>query len=330
MHFCVVGAGAIGGLIAARLSKSGHHVTVIARGASYEAIRSRGIEVIESDGSSTIASKLSTTDQFVLSHSPDCIIVALKAHQISSVAPELASLIDTTTTIVSLQNGIPWWYFYREGGSYDGYRLRSLDPEGTIESNIPSAQVIGSIAFPAAIRVSPGVIAHIEGDRLPIGEPDGSRSDRAALISQAFSEAGFRSRVLADIRSHIWIKAWGNLAFNPISALTQSTLREICEFPSTRSLAADLMEEARSIAGALGVNVRLSIEQRISGAQEVGDHKTSMLQDLESSQKMEIEPLVGAFLELASLTDTPVPRITAIHALVSLLDSHSQIKATAT
>ena len=324
MRICIVGAGAIGGLLAARLANSGHDVTVIARGANHETIQTDGITIIERDGSITVSKDVQSSDRFQLSHIPDILILALKAHQLASVAPDLQNLWNTDTTIVPVQNGIPWWYFYKEGGEYDGYRLRSLDPDGILESNIPAAQIVGSIAFPAAVKSSPGIITHVEGDRMPIGEPDGSRSERSQVLTTAFSEAGFRSRVLTDIRSHIWLKAWGNLAFNPISALTRSTLREICALPATRSLAASIMEESHAIATALNVKIRISIQQRIAGAEEVGEHKTSMFQDLEAGQPMEIDPLIGVFMELGLLTNVPTPLIGTLHALIALLDSHSE------
>ena len=325
MRICIVGAGAIGGLLAARLANSGQDVTVIARGANHESIQRHGITVIENDGSKTIAKDVRSSDRFQLTEIPHILILALKAHQIASVAPDLRNLWGGDTTIVPMQNGIPWWYFYKEGGEYDGYRLHSLDPYGLLESNLPYEQIVGSIAFPASTKTSPGVITHVEGDRMPVGEPDGSRSERANILATAFSEAGFRSRILTDIRSHIWLKAWGNLAFNPISALTRSTLRQICELPTTRSLSASVMEEAHSIATALNVKIRLSIEQRIAGAEEVGDHKTSMLQDLEARQPMEIDPLIAVFMELGTLTNVPTPLIDTLYALISLLDSHSFI-----
>ena len=283
----------------------------------------RGIQIIEADGSKTVSENVQSSDQFKLSVAPDILVIALKAHQILSVVSDLPNLWNSDTIIVPVQNGIPWWYFYKEGGVYDGIRLRSLDPDGILESTIPSNQIVGSIAFPAAIKSAPGVITHIEGDRMPVGEPDGSKSNRAIVLADILSEAGFRSRVLTDIRSHIWLKAWGNLAFNPISALTRSTLREICHLPGTRSLSSSMMEEAHSIATALDVNIRLSIEQRIAGAEGVGEHRTSMLQDVEAGLPMEIEPLIGVFMELGTLTSTPTPLINAVHALVSLLDSHS-------
>lgn len=323
MRICIVGAGAIGGLLAARLANSGQDITVIARGANHDTIQRSGIQIIEQDGSTTTAKDIKSSDRFQLSKAPDILILALKAHQLASVAPDLQNLWDGDTTIVPVQNGIPWWYFYKEGGEYDGHSLRSLDPDGNLEANIPSEQIVGSIAFPAAIKSAPGIVTHVEGNRMPVGEPDRSRSERSQIIASAFSEAGFRSRVLTDIRSHIWLKAWGNLAFNPISALTRSTLREICGLPATRSLSASIMEESHAIATVLNVKIRLSIEQRIAGAEEVGDHKTSMFQDLDAGQPMEIDPLIGVFMELGLLTNVSTPLIDTLHALISLLDSHS-------
>jgi 2-dehydropantoate 2-reductase len=220
-----------------------------------------------------------------------------------------------------MQNGIPWWFFQRFPGQYEGLRLQTLDPDGVLEHAIPAERIVASIAYPAAERTEPGVIKLIEGDKFPLGELDGERSDRVNAIAAAFTAAGFKSRVLTDVRSHLWIKAWGNLAFNPISALTRATLAEICADPATRSLAATVMQEAADIAGKLGLRLRLSIEQRIQGAAEVGDHKTSMLQDVEAGRQLEIDPLIGSFVELGRITDTPVPATQMLHALVSQLNA---------
>ncbi len=320
MQICVVGAGAIGGLVAARLLKSGHEVTVIARGETLHTIQRDGLTVRETDDSILSAKPTHCSDNFVIPTQPDIVFLAMKAHQILGIADQLPNLWTSETTIVPMQNGIPWWYFHKEGGRYDGQRLNSLDPNGIIEEIIPSDQIVGSIVFPAATRDSPGVIRHIEGDRLPVGEPDGSKSDRARLLAETLSHAGFRSRVLSDIRSHIWLKAWGNLAFNPISALTGSTLREICEDSETRQLCASIMEEALAIALALGIKIRISIDQRIAGAEEVGHHKTSMLQDAEAGRRMEIDPLVRVFVELGEMTGVATPLISAVCTMVSLLD----------
>ena len=221
--------------------------------------------------------------------------------------------------MVPVQNGIPWWYFHSHGGPLNGHRLESLDPDGEIERHIPTERVISCIAYPAAVRSAPGVITHVEGDRVPVGEPDGSKSDRAHELAAALGGAGFKSRILSDIRSHIWLKAWGNLSFNPISALTRATLSEIVRYEPTRALAAEMMREAQAIAVALDVRVRVSIDQRIEGAAQVGEHKTSMLQDVEAGKPLEVDALVGVFSELGRLTETPTPSIDAVLACVRLL-----------
>lgn len=320
MRICVVGAGAIGGLLAARLSVAGCEVSVVARGDHLAAIRRSGLELTEIDGARTVASDVTASEDFSALGAHDAVILALKAHQIAAVAGGLGSLCHPDTVIVPVQNGIPWWYFERHGGPHDGRRLVSLDPDGTLAASIPPDQIVACIAYPAAVKTGPGAIAHVEGDRFPVGELDGARSDRAAALAAALSGAGFKSRVLADIRSQLWVKAWGNLAFNPISALTGATLSEMCRTEATRELAAAMMAEAGQIAEALGVRIRVSIEQRIEGAAQVGEHKTSMLQDVEAGRPMEIDPLVGVFVELGRLTEVATPAISAVYALVSQLN----------
>ena len=248
------------------------------------------------------------------------VLLALKAHQIETVAAQIPSLYGPATSVVTLQNGIPWWYFQRLGGEFDGRRLESLDPGQLIESNIPAERILGSIAYPAAEKTAPGVIQHIEGNRFPVGELDGSKSERAEAVAAALTAAGFKAPVLTDIRAQIWLKALGNLTFNPISALTRATLVDICTFPETRQLAAEMMREAQEIAGKLGIRFRHTIEQRIAGAERVGAHKTSMLQDIEAGRPVELEALVGVIRELGQLTKTPTPSIDAVHACVKLLD----------
>ena len=254
MKFCVVGAGAIGGLMAARLSASGHDVYVVARGETLAAIRDHGLTVTFADGSPSIRTKVTVGESFDAPSDGqhfDAVILAVKAHQIAALAANVSLLCGADTVVVPVQNGIPWWFFPRFSGPHAGYNLRILDPDGAIAAAIPVERVVGGIAYPAAERAAPNVIHHIEGDRLPVGELDGSKSDRATTIAEAFSSAGFKSRVLTDIRSHIWLKAWGNLAFNPISALTGATLGQICGDPTTRQLAADMMYEAEAIAAVL-------------------------------------------------------------------------------
>ncbi len=320
MRVCIVGAGAIGGLLGVRLALAGQQVSLLARGDNLAAIRTKGLTLVEPDGVEKVASQVQASDDFADLGAQDVVFLALKAHQIGAIAEQLELLFDEGTAIVPLQNGVPWWFFQKFPGPFEGHRLQALDPDGTLERLIPSERIVGSIAYPAAERDAPGVIRLIEGDRFPVGELDGQRSTRVAAIAEALTSAGFKSRVLTDIRSHLWVKAWGNLAFNPISALTGGTLAEICRFPPTRALAAEMMAEAEVVAEKLGLHLRLSIEQRIDGAEKVGDHKTSMLQDVEAGRALEIDPLIGSFVELGKLTETAMPVTELVYSLVSLLD----------
>jgi 2-dehydropantoate 2-reductase len=321
VRVCVVGAGAIGGLLAVRLAISGQQVSVLARGDNLAAIRSDGLRLIEPDGSVLATHDVEASDDLAQLGPQDVVILALKAHQIAEIADRLSVLYDDDTVVVPLQNGIPWWFFQKYPGPFEGHRLQALDPDGTLERHIAAERIVGSIAYPAADREAPGVIRLVEGDRFPVGELDGERTERVTAIAEALNGAGFKSRVLTDIRSHLWVKAWGNLAMNPISALTGATLVEICRHQSTRLLAAQMMEEAAAVAEKLGLRLRLSIEQRIDGAEKVGDHKTSMLQDVIAGRPLEIDPLVGSFVELGQLTKTPMPVTETVYALVSLLNS---------
>jgi 2-dehydropantoate 2-reductase len=321
VRVCIVGAGAIGGLLGVRLARAGEPVSVLARGDTLAAIRSNGLTLVESDGNVVVAAEVEADDDLGAFGPQDVIVLAIKAHQIAEVAPRLDALYHDDTVVVPVQNGVPWWFFQRFPGPFEGRRVESLDPDGTIEQHIPTDRIIGCIAYPAAERDKPGVIRLVEGDRFPVGELDGARSERATALAQALSQAGFTSRVLTDIRSHVWVKALGNLALNPISALTGGTLVEICQWPATRQLAATMMGEAVAIAEKLGLRLRISIEQRLEGAEQVGAHKTSMLQDVEAGRHLEIAPLIGAFVELGRLTETPMPATEAVYSLVSLLDT---------
>ena len=324
MRVCVVGAGAIGGLLAVRMTAAGQTVSVVARGEHLVAIRRDGLRLVEADGSEVVGSGIVASDDFAALGPHDVVVLALKAHQIAAVADRLDHLYGPDTVVVPVQNGIGWWYFERHGGEHDGRRLRTLDPDGVLAAAVPADRIVGCIAYPAAEKVAPGVIRHVEGDRFPVGELDGTRSERARAVAAAFAEAGFTSRVLTDIRAHLWVKAWGNLAFNPISALTGATLAQICRDDSTRRLAATMMTEAAEIAATLGVRLRITVEQRIAGAERVGEHKTSMLQDVEAGRPLEVDPLVGVFVELGELTGVPIPTISAVYALTSLLNSRIQ------
>jgi 2-dehydropantoate 2-reductase len=318
VKFAVVGAGAIGGYVGGWLAAAGEDVTLIARGANLAAIRRNGMRVIGEDGKES-TSRPSVYEKTRDAGVQDVVILAVKAHQVNAVAPELAALCHDETAIVTMQNGIPWWYFQKHGGPYEGTPVRSADPDGSIARCIDPNRIIGSVVYPAAMVESPGVVRVVEGKRFTLGEIDGSTSARVQAIAAALVRAGFKAPVITDIRGEIWLKLWGNLSFNPISALTHATLVGLLQFPLTRELSVQMMREAETVANELGVTFRIGIDKRIAGAEKVGQHKTSMLQDVESGRPMEIEALVGSVVELGRLTSIPTPHIDAVYALVSLL-----------
>ncbi len=320
MRICVVGAGAIGGLMGAKLALAGEDVTLIDVGAHLEAIKKNGLKLVMQDGSELVARDVKATSDMSEAGPQDLVIVAVKAYQIAALARDMRALFGPDTAVVTIQNGIPWWYFQKHGGEFDGRRIEAVDPNGDIEANIEAERIVGCVVYPAGHVSAPGVIHQVEGNRFPVGELDGSSSDRAERIVQAFTGAGFKSYVLDNIRSEIWLKLWGNLSFNPISALAHATLVDICQFPETRDLAANMMTEAQTIAEKLGITFRHTIEKRIAGAEGVGKHKTSMLQDVEAGNALEVEALVGAVVEIGRLTQTPTPCIDAVYACVKLLD----------
>jgi ketopantoate reductase len=323
MRVCIVGAGAIGGLIAAKLSLGGESVSVIDRGLHLLAIQNRGLHLLWNDGNllkATVEAYQSAVD----AGEQDLVVLGTKAYDLEQAAENIAPLLGANTMVMTLQNGIPWWYFQREGGSLDGTRLQSLDPNGILSRRIDAERIIGCVAYPAATLVRPGLVRHIEGDRFPVGELDGAETDRAKSIRDALSRGGLRSRVVTDIRAELWLKALGSLTFNPISALTRATMTAICEFPQTRELVVGMMSEAYAIASKLGITLRHTIEERVQGAEKVGDHKTSMLQDLEARRPLEAEALLGSILELGRLTGTPTPLMGAVYALLDLLDNGNQ------
>ncbi|HWR87125.1 MAG TPA: 2-dehydropantoate 2-reductase [Acidiferrobacterales bacterium] len=319
MKICVVGAGAIGGMMGAKLALAGEDVTLIARGAHLEAIRQNGLKLIEEDGAEHVARQVKATSRLSEAGAQDIVILALKAHQVEPIAAELPALFGPDTIVVTTQNGIPWWYFQKHGGEFEGRRVETVDPSGTLMASVEVERILGCVVFPAAEIVSPGVVRVIEGNRFPVGELDGTESERVKMVAALFAKAGFKSPVLKNVRGEIWLKLWGNLSFNPISALTHSTLVDICQFPLTRQLAANMMTEAQTIANKLGIEFRVSLEKRIAGAENVGKHKTSMLQDIEIGRAIEIDALVGAVVELGRLTQTPTPHIDAVYACVKLL-----------
>lgn len=319
MKIAIVGAGAIGGYLGAKLALAGEDVTFIARNKNLAAIRANGFRLILEDGSEQHARTARAVQQMTEAGPQDAVLLTVKAHQVRDLLPELRALFGPQTAVVTMINGVPWWYFHKLGGPYEGHALSSVDPDGTIAAHIEPERVIGSVVYPAAELVEPGVVRVIEGNRFTLGEPDGSRSPRIEALSQAMIRAGFKSPVSKDIRGEIWIKLWGNLSFNPISALTHATLEEICRNPRSRALAADMMREAQTIGEKLGVEFKVSLDRRIAGAEAVGAHKTSMLQDVEHGRALELEALVGSVVELGRITDTPTPTINAIYAATSLL-----------
>lgn len=328
MKICIVGAGAIGGMLGVKLALSGNDVTLILRGANLAAVQENGLTLIEENGNELVAKPIRATSVIADAGLQDVIILALKAHQVAAVAADLPALMHTDTRVVTMQNGIPWWYFHKLPGAlgqpYLGKPIHAVDPDGTIAKHIAIDRVIGSVVYPASEVIRPGVIKVIEGNRFTLGEIDGSDTPSIRAISDAFKAAGFKAPVSSDIRSEIWLKVWGNLSFNPISALTHATLEDICVYPATRELAANMMTEAQTIGEKLGVQFKVSLEKRIAGAQAVGQHKTSMLQDVEMGRQLELQALVGAVMELGQITQTPTPTINAVYALASLLAKNLQ------
>ena len=319
MKFAVVGAGAIGGYLGTKLALAGEDVTFIARNRNLAAIQSRGFKLILADGSEQHAPSARAVQRMGDAGPQDVVLLTVKAHQVDDLLPDLRQLFGPQTLVVTMINGIPWWYFHRLGGAHEGRGLESVDPGGRIAAHIEPERLIGSVVYPAAELVEPGVVRLIEGNRFTIGELNGERTERIEALSQALMHAGFKAPVSKDIRSEIWIKLWGNLSFNPISALTHATLEDICRFPASRALAAGMMTEAQAVAEQLGVQFKISLDQRIAGAEAVGAHKTSMLQDVEHGRALELEALVGAVVELGRVTGTPTPMIDAIYAATQLL-----------
>ena len=319
MKIAVVGAGAIGGYLGAKLAVAGEDVTFIARNRNLAAINAGGFRLINEDGTEQHASTVRAVQRMAEAGPQDVVLLTVKAHQVVDLLPELRDLFGPNTAVVTMINGVPWWYFHKLAGPYEGRQLESVDPGGRIAQAIEPERVIGSVVYPAAELVAPGVVKVIEGNRFTLGEPDGTRSERIDALSQALMKAGFKAPVSKDIRGEIWVKLWGNLSFNPISALTHATLEDICRFPPTRVLVAAMMSEAQAVGEALGVQFKISLDKRIAGAEAVGAHKTSMLQDVEAGRALELEALVGAVIELGQITGVPTPTIRAIHAATALL-----------
>ena len=319
MRIAVVGAGSIGGYLGGFLAAAGDDVTFIARGANLEAIRSHGMKVVTEEGREVIAKNVRVFSKMSEAGPHDTVLLTVKAHQVSALAGDLHHLCDANTSIVTMQNGIPWWYFQRHGGPYDGTPVLAADTDGSIARAVDPARIIGTVVYPAAVLEAPGVVRVVEGKRFALGELDGSTTPRVQAIAARFVAAGFKAPISDNLRAEIWLKLLGNLAFNPISALTHATLQDLCRYPLTRELCVQMMTEAETIATKLGIAMRVGIERRIAGAEKVGAHKTSMLQDIEHGRPLEIEALVGAVIELGRLTGTPTPHIDAVYACTRLL-----------
>ena len=318
MHFLIAGAGAIGGYLGACLARAGHDVTLFARGPHLRAIKERGLTVLSGDGDFHVDPRV--TGDLAQAGPADVIVLGVKAHSLTQLAPQLRPLIGANTSVVSTQNGVPWWYFQVGESELAGLRLESIDPGGIIGAAIDPARVVGSIVYFGAEIASPGVIHHTEGNRISLGEPDGSRSPRCRAIAEALIQAGLRCPVTTRIRNEIWVKLLGNVAFNPISALTRATLAGMARDPDVCSLVRSIMTEVAAVANKLGVEIPISIEQRIAGAEKVGEHKTSMLQDLEAGRPLELEAVVGAVIELGGRLGIAMPHTRTVYACARLLE----------
>ncbi|MEL6646453.1 MAG: 2-dehydropantoate 2-reductase [Pseudomonadota bacterium] len=316
MKICIFGAGAIGGYMGAKLAQVGADVSLVARGPHREAMEAHGLTLIEDSGTTT--QKVTVSEDPTALGPQDYVIVTLKAHSVPPVVDKMQPLIGPETTIVSGVNGVPWWYFHKIGGDLEGTRLASVDPGNAQWDGFGPDRVLGCVVYPAAEVKEPGVVTHIEGNRFSLGEPDGSKSERALALSKALSAAGLKAPVRPKLRDEIWVKLWGNLSFNPISALTHATLDVLCTDKGTRPVARAMMVEAQEIAEKLGVKFPIDVDRRIDGGAAVGAHRTSMLQDLDQGRPMEIDALVASVQELGRVTQTPTPIIDTVLGLIQL------------
>jgi len=327
VRIVIAGAGAIGGYLGARLARAGADVVLFARGPHLRAMQERGLRVISPDGDfdvrPAVAGDLGTIG------TADVVVLGVKAHSLTSLAPALRPLFGANTVVVSTQNGIPWWYFQNHGGELDGLRLERVDPGGVIAASIEPRRVVGSLAYFATDIAEPGVIHHTEGNRISIGEPDGSKSDRVRSLAEALIAAGFRCPISTRVRHEIWVKLLGNVAFNPISALTGGLLEEMARHAEVSRLVREVMTETEAVAAKLGIELPISIDQRIAGAEKVGAHKTSMLQDYEAGRPMELEAVVGGVVELGERLGVAMPATRAVYACTQMLDEHRGARVTA-
>ena len=317
MKFLIAGAGAIGAYVGAKMARAGLDVTLFARGAHLQAMQARGVQVRSADGDFEARPKIADSLEDV--GPVDVVFLAVKAHGLPQLAPQLAPVLGPDTTVVSTQNGVPWWFFQGFGGPLNGTRLERVDPGGVVTAAIEPRRVVGSIVYFATEVIEPGVILHTEGNRISLGEPDGSRSDRSRRIAEALIAAGLRCPVTARIRHEIWVKILGNAVFNPISALTGATVVQMARDPQVSVLARNIMREVEEVGNRMNLELPITIEQRMAGAEKVGEHKTSMLQDLEAGRPMELEAVVGAVVELGERLNLPMPHTRTVYACTKLL-----------
>ncbi|MGA2990221.1 MAG: 2-dehydropantoate 2-reductase [Candidatus Korobacteraceae bacterium] len=330
MKFLIAGAGAIGAYLGARMARAGLDVTLFARGPHLRAMQERGVRVESREGDFEARPKVSGNLQEV--GPVDVVLLTVKAHSLPALAPQLRPVLGEQTAVVSTQNGVPWWFFQGPqqrrncvagaegwGGPCQGMRLERVDPGGAISAAIEPHRVVGSLIYFATEITAPGVVRHTEGNRISLGEPDGTRSERCHSIAEALIAAGFRCPISTHIRQEIWVKILGNIAFNPISALTGATLAQMLRDPETSALIRNIMQETEAVGLRLGLELPITIEQRMAGAAKVGEHKTSMLQDLEAGRPLELEAIVGAVLELAERLDVKMPHTRAVYACTKLL-----------
>ncbi len=316
MRFAILGAGAIGAYVGAALARGGADVVLIARGAHLEAMRRQGVRVLSPRGD--FEARPEATDELGAVAGADCVFLGLKAYSLPELLPRVAPLLDPDACVLPAQNGVPWWFFQRWSGPLAGAVVQAVDPEGVIASAIAPERVVGCVPYPATEIVEPGVIRHLEGTRFAIGEPDGPPSERCRAISEAFAAGGLKCPVEERIRDQLWLKLIGNVAFNPVTALTGATLEELGSLPAMVALLRAAMEEVAAVGEALGIELPVSIERRLEAGLAVGDHKTSMLQDLEAGKPLELDCMTGAVIEIAARLGIPVPRVETLHACATL------------
>lgn len=321
MKFLIVGAGAIGAYIGARMARAGFNVTLFARGPHLKAMQEHGVQVKSAEGDFEVRPRIVGSIEEV--GPVDVLFLGVKAHSLPQLAPQLKPALGPDTTVISTQNGIPWWYFQGFGGEWDGLRLERIDPGGVISAAMEARRVVGSIVYFSTEIIAPGVIQHTEGNRVSLGEPDGARSDRCRQIAEALVASGLRCPITTHLRQEIWVKIMGNASLNPVSALTRATLAQMLRDPGVSGVIRNIMQEVETVSRKLGMELPISIEQRMAGAAKVGEHKTSMLQDLEAGRPMELEALVGSVVELGEKVGVPMTNTRAVYSCAKLLAQRS-------